>query len=171
MSKDIAREASGSVAVGEKRSPAFTAWVLWGALLSSHALYTGLVLFAAPPAQEGPLVLPLTALAVVEGTGALGAYFLLVSDQRIRGWLQEQKRAGKSAAEAQAVALARLQPLSVLAWAIAESVTLAGLALAFLGQLPFQRFLLFVLGGVAVHLCCLPRVGRVAPLCREVYGS
>lgn len=156
--------------VVDNRNPAFTVWVLWGALLASQALYAGIVLFAAPPPGScGPLVPILSAFAGLQGAAALAAYFLLQSDERIRGWLKEARAGGKTRDEAQGAAVARLQPLSVLAWALAESVTLVGLALSFMGQLPFQRFLIFLAGGVAIHLICLPRVGRVEPLAREVY--
>jgi hypothetical protein len=113
------------------------------------------------------LVTPLTAAALMTGSAALIVYGVLLGEAQIDKWVMALKADGVTGQQLTDDVLGRAQVMSIVSWALAESVTIMGLVLSFTGQLPFNRFLLFVTAGVVIHLFCRPKAAEVREFLRR----
>src|SRR6187402_855410 len=99
--------------------------IIWLALLGSHFIYLGMIRFLHPPAQEATaLVTPLTAVAIVNAAAALFVNGLILGEAQLDKQIAALKASGVAKEELETQVLARGRVLSIVSWALAESITL-----------------------------------------------
>ena len=126
-------------------NPSLLLWIVWGALTSSIVVYLVVLQVAAPKETDtggGSLAGVLAAVSVVNLVVSFGA----------RWFLQRIVKNGK---EGESIDFSRVLTLSIISWALAESVAIYGLVLGFTGE-PFSVYSGFFIAGFIAMVTLAP---------------
>lgn len=140
--------------------------ILYSAVLVSHAVYAGLVLYLSSQRQPGAeptvsLAIPLCAIAIAAAGGALAIDSVGFRPSQISRWIDAAKQESSDREVLIRNLAQRTMSTSIMRWALTGMASLMGVMASMLGSLPQIQSLMLVALGALTHLYCRPKLGSV----------